>query len=87
MGTGTVMLQLQQSSGRFEVKGTEERATIEATIFCQTFTNIVADGRWVSIFFRCIRQVTRDGSGAGLLLLLAGQPGASKDFISYSYAS
>lgn len=34
IGTGTVMLQLQQSSGRFEVKGTDERgATIEATIF------------------------------------------------------
>ncbi len=45
IGTGTVMLQPQQSGGRFEVKGTDERgATIEATIFCPTFTNIVAEG-------------------------------------------
>jgi hypothetical protein len=45
IGTGTVMLQLQQSGGRFEVKGTDERgATIEAAIFCPTFTNIVAEG-------------------------------------------
>jgi hypothetical protein len=39
------LLQLQQSGGRFEVKGTDERgATIEAAIFCPTFTNIVAEG-------------------------------------------
>ncbi len=45
VGAGTVMLQPQQSGGRFEVKGTDERgATIEANIFCPTFSNIVAEG-------------------------------------------
>jgi hypothetical protein len=44
-GTGTVILQREQSGGRFEVKGTDERgATIEMRISCPTFSNIVAEG-------------------------------------------
>lgn len=44
-GTGTVILQREQSGGRFEVKGTDERGTtIEAKISCPTFSNVVAEG-------------------------------------------